>query len=297
MPSWPRPDEGRTLISRGIGRRLALPLTALLLVGCGSSATPSSTPSSTPTGTSTASAALPTEAPIEDEFAHVPPGDQPIGFTFPPPPDSLDDLVVPNGRGAQVYLTFDDGPSPYTREVLALLAEVDAPAVFCLIGDNAVARPADVRAVLAAGHALCDHSRDHATAVGGPDRAAVKHQIEGGLGQIRSVAGDAPVNYYRQPGGAWTPLAVEIMYDAGLNPLRWSADPKDWSRPGTVAIAQRILLRLRPGAVVLLHDGGGDRAQTVAALTWLLPRLRDAGWTFALAPVTHLSPEDAARPE
>jgi peptidoglycan/xylan/chitin deacetylase (PgdA/CDA1 family) len=87
------------------------------------------------------------------------------------------------------------------------------------------------------------------------------------------------------------------MYAAGLNPLRWTADPRDWSRPGKNAIVARVLLRLRPGAVVLMHDGGGDRTQTVAALRWLLPRLRDAGWRFTLAPVTTLSPHDAARPE
>ncbi len=291
--------------ARRRGRRLAAPVAAVMLAACGqavSSAEPAASPTTasptTASPTPTPPSISPTPDPsIEAEFAHVPPGDQPIGFEFPPAPGSFDDLTVPKGHGSQVYLTFDDGPSTFTRQVLDVLAEVDAPAVFCLIGDNAVARPADVRAVLAAGHALCNHSSDHAASVGGTDRAAVKAEIKGGLRQIRSVAGDAPVEYYRQPGGAWTPLAVEIMYDAGLNPLRWSADPRDWSRPGKVAIAHRVLLRLRPGAVVLLHDGGGDRAQTVAALRWLLPHLRDAGWTFAIAPRTHLPPEEAARPE
>ena len=276
----------------------------------------SATPTSTPSGTATAEATdAPSDAPtedasatpkptasasagvIDDDFSDVPPGDQPIGFKFPPPPGSFSDLRVPKGKGAQVYFTFDDGPSTFTRQVLDALAEVDAPAVFCLIGDNAVARPKDVRALVAAGHSLCDHSRDHAASVGGRNRATVKAEIEGGLRQIRSVAGDAPVHYYRQPFGAWTAMAVKIMYDAGMVPLRWSADPRDWSRPGRIAIAQRVLLRLRPGAVVLMHDGGGDRTQTVAALRWLLPRLRDAGWKFGLAPQTRLSPEDAARPE
>jgi peptidoglycan/xylan/chitin deacetylase (PgdA/CDA1 family) len=239
----------------------------------------------------------PSSAPTPDDSGFVPPGDQPIGYRFPPPPASLRDLKVPKGNGAEIYLTFDDGPSPFTRQVLAALAEVDAPAVFCLVGDNAVARPRDVRAVLDAGHALCDHSRDHAVSVGGRNRAVVKAEINDALRQIRGVAGDAPVRYYRQPFGLWTPLAVDVMYAAGLNPLRWTDDPRDWSRPGKIAIAQRVLLRIRPGAVVLMHDGGGDRTQTVAALRWLLPRLRDAGWRFALAPVTHLSRKDAARPE
>lgn len=87
------------------------------------------------------------------------------------------------------------------------------------------------------------------------------------------------------------------MHGAGLDPLRWTADPRDWSRPGTVAIAQRVLLRLSPGGVVLLHDGGGDRTQTVAALTWLLTALPAAGWTFTLPPAVHLPPQEAALPQ
>jgi peptidoglycan/xylan/chitin deacetylase (PgdA/CDA1 family) len=293
-------------------RRVACPLsvTALLLSACAAATTarpaPGAVASDPPAGTPTpdggptpdaAPSASASATPALDDFGDVPEGDQPIGMRFPPPPASLRDLTVRNGHGAEVHFTFDDGPSRYTRQVLAALATVDAPAVFCLVGDNAVARPEVVRAILAAGHALCDHTRDHSRSVGGRDRATVKAEINGGLREIRSVAGDAPVRYYRQPYGAWTPLAVEVMYAAGLNPLRWTDDPRDWSRPGTVAIAQRVLLRLRPGAVILMHDGGADRSQTVAALRWLLPHLRDAGWRFTLAPEKRLAPEVAARPE
>ena len=72
-------------------------------------------------------------------------------------------------------------------------------------------------------------------------------------------------------------LVVAAVQSAGLDVLRWSDDPRDWSRPGAVAIAQRVLLRLRPGAVVLLHDGGGNRRQTVQVLRWLFRALRAAG--------------------
>jgi peptidoglycan/xylan/chitin deacetylase (PgdA/CDA1 family) len=66
--------------------------------------------------------------------------------------------------------------------------------------------------------------------------------------------------------------------------LSWTVDPRDWSRPGTDVIVEQVLAQLRPGGIVLMHDGGGDRSQTVQALAILLPTLREQGWTFTLPP-------------
>ncbi|RKS75632.1 peptidoglycan/xylan/chitin deacetylase (PgdA/CDA1 family) [Motilibacter peucedani] len=192
-------------------------------------------------------------------------------------------LRVPPGHGASVSLTFDDGPAPaYTTKVLALLASHRVTAVFCLVGTQVAAHPQLVRAEHAAGHLLCDHSRDHDLTMTTKGAAYVTAEVDDGIAAVRRAAPGVPVPYYRQPGGEWTPEVLSAASAAGLRPLRWSVDPRDWSRPGERAIASRVLEQLRPGGVVLMHDGGGDRSETVAVLTWLLDALPQAGWHFTL---------------
>ena len=82
-----------------------------------------------------------------------------------------------------------------------------------------------------------------------------------------------------------------------LTPLRWTDDPRDWSRPGSPAVVRRVVDQLEPGGVILMHDGGGDRTQTVEALRWLLDALPAAGWVPVLAPEQRLSDKEAARPQ
>jgi peptidoglycan/xylan/chitin deacetylase (PgdA/CDA1 family) len=224
----------------------------------------------------------------------------PLGTAREPAPDepTFAGLAVPPGNGASVSLTFDDGPSAvFTPQVLALLEDAGAPAVFCLIGRQAVAQPSLVRREVAGGFPLCDHSRDHSLHMRHRGAAFEAAEVADGLHEIQSVAPGTPVTLYRQPGGLWDASVVAAAQGLGMTPLRWSDDPRDWSRPGARVIAERVLLGLRPGAVVLLHDGGGDRTQTVEALTWLLRALPAAGWQFTLPPVPSLSPEQAAQPQ
>lgn len=206
----------------------------------------------------------------------------PANQSAAPPDAPLPDapLVVPAGRGATISLTFDDGPGLFSGQVLALLARYHVPAVFCLIGIQAVRHPELVRAEAAAGHRLCDHSRDHDEQMSALGAAYVRAEVHDGLADIRQADPQVPVPFYRQPGGTWTPLVQAAVAAEQLRELHWTVDPRDWSRPGTEVIERRVLAGLRPGAVVLLHDGGGERSQTVAALAWLLPRLAAAGWRF-----------------
>jgi peptidoglycan/xylan/chitin deacetylase (PgdA/CDA1 family) len=85
---------------------------------------------------------------------------------------------------------------------------------------------------------------------------------------------------FRAPYGAWSPTVFQACADANLRALDWSVDPEDWSRPGTSAIVSRIMKNTRTGSIILEHDGGGDRSQTVAALKIVLPQLLDAGYRF-----------------
>ncbi|MFC5661915.1 polysaccharide deacetylase family protein [Kitasatospora misakiensis] len=185
--------------------------------------------------------------------------------------------------GRTVALTFDDGPGPATGQVLDLLAQYGVKATFCLVGKQAAANPATVKRILAAGHRLCDHSVDHPQPFAALPHDRAVHEIADAERMIVQAGGPGTrVDWFRAPGGGFTPDNQRIAADLGLRPLGWSVDPRDWSRPGTAAIVAAVQSQLKPGGVVLLHDGGGDRGQTVAALRQLLPWLTAQGYRFDL---------------
>ncbi|MFG2915890.1 polysaccharide deacetylase family protein [Kitasatospora sp. NPDC048298] len=184
--------------------------------------------------------------------------------------------------GKTVNLTIDDGPDPqWTPRILDVLARNNAKAVFCMLGPNARAHPDLARQVVAAGHRLCDHSVSHDTAMDHKDVAYQEKEIVDGLRMIQDATGGAPVPYYRAPGGAFTPESRQIAAAHGMRPLGWNADTRDFERPGVERIVETAKAQLRIGPTVLLHDGGGNRAQTLEALEQLLPWLRDNGYAFS----------------
>jgi peptidoglycan/xylan/chitin deacetylase (PgdA/CDA1 family) len=183
-------------------------------------------------------------------------------------------------RGTDIALTVDDGPDPqWTPQILALLAQYHIPATFCMIGRKAAARPDLVAAVVAAGHQVANHTFTHPnlTHLGPPQ---VRAEIERATAAITTASGGRRPSLFRAPGGAWSPAVLATCAADGLRPLDWSVDPRDWSRPGVPHIATVILTRTRPGSIILEHDGGGNRQQTVDALRIALPRLLDAGYRF-----------------
>ncbi|MFE7524829.1 polysaccharide deacetylase family protein [Kitasatospora sp. NPDC057542] len=184
--------------------------------------------------------------------------------------------------GKTVNLTIDDGPDPrWTPRVLDVLARNGAKAVFCMLGPNARAHPDLAKQVVAAGHRLCDHSVSHDTAMDHKDVAYQEKEIVDGLQMIQDATDGAPVPYYRAPGGAFTPESRQIAAAHGMRPLGWNADTRDFERPGVEKIVETAKAQLRIGPTVLLHDGGGNRAQTLEALEQLLPWLKDNGYTFS----------------
>lgn len=180
-----------------------------------------------------------------------------------------------------IFLTFDDGPGgSYTDEILAVLAENDAKATFFQLGQNAKRDPARSRAILAAGHALGNHTWDH------PDmttltRTQMNSQINRTQNLLESYG--AEVNCFRPPYGAYNTKVDNAITAAGLKRQMWNEDTKDWSKPGVDAIVD-VLLGATPGDVVLMHDGGGDRSQTVKALEIALPKLAAKGYKFGITP-------------
>ncbi len=253
---------------RGPDRRLVLGLgAAALLSGCGSasaSAPHSSTPPSPSPSRPVPSRALRRrcERPTAGELAGRVPQDH-----------------VPCAA-ADIALTIDDGPDPeWTPQVLALLARLDVRATFCVVGRQAELHPALVAAVAGAGHAVANHTYTHRF-LASASPARVRSEIGRATDAVTAATGGTRPTLFRAPGGDWSTEVLAECAAQGLRPLGWSVDPRDWARPGTKAIVRTLLGRTVPGSIILGHDGGGNRSQTVQALTVALPRLLDAGFRF-----------------
>jgi peptidoglycan/xylan/chitin deacetylase (PgdA/CDA1 family) len=178
-----------------------------------------------------------------------------------------------------VALTIDDGPHPvWTPKILRLLDRYHVPALFCMIGNQVLGHEAVARSVIRAGHQLANHTWSHPSTLAHKPREQVRKEIAKAQAKIHGTTGYAP-KLFRSPGGAWSPTVMTEAARAGLVPLDWSDDPRDWSRPGTAAIRHR-LLQARPGQILLCHDGGGDRSQTYAALSTVIPALTARGFRF-----------------
>jgi peptidoglycan-N-acetylglucosamine deacetylase len=178
-----------------------------------------------------------------------------------------------------VALTIDDGPSPvYTPQILRILRRYGVTASFSMVGLNAAAYPGVAREVAAAGHMIVNHTWHHYN-LGYMSAARVWDEIAQATDAIHAATGIRP-GMFRAPYGVWPPAVFSYCAQAGLTPLAWSVDPRDWSRPGVRAITRTIMSGTRTGSVILEHDGGGNRTQTVAALKIWLPRLLDEGYRF-----------------
>ncbi|MFJ7588786.1 polysaccharide deacetylase family protein [Streptomyces sp. NPDC097617] len=192
--------------------------------------------------------------------------------------------------GNAVNITIDDGPDPrWTPRVLEVLRRHDVKATFCMVGPQAKAHPDLVKKVVAAGHRLCDHTMNHDTAMDKKPVAYQEQQILEAKKLIEEAAGGgAKVDYYRAPGGAFTPDSRRIAAAHGMRPLGWNVDTKDFDKPGTAAIVGAVKREIGNGPTVLFHDGGGNRAQTVDALdqvlAWLKEQGRPTGFPVRTAP-------------
>lgn len=196
------------------------------------------------------------------------------------PPDPTPEEPAPDG--AVLHLTFDDGPNgTYTPQILDLLARYDARAVFFAIGQQ-VSGGALVDRMVADGHVLANHSWSHPSL---PDLSKPGFDQEIGRTQdaIEAATGTRP-SCLRPPYGAMNDQTRAWASAAGLEVVLWDVDPQDWARPGVDAIVGSVVDYARPGDVILFHDGGGNRDQTVAALEQVLDQLSGRGFAFTIAP-------------
>ncbi|WP_338675787.1 polysaccharide deacetylase family protein [Streptomyces sp. SCSIO 30461] len=200
---------------------------------------------------------------------------------LPAPVVSMD-IAHASDKGAKgVNLTIDDGPDPtWTPQVLDLLKEHGVKATFCMVATQAKAHPDLVKAVVADGHRLCDHSVSHDTAMDRSSRARQSEEILDAARMITEASGGVKPLYYRAPGGAFTPYSRQIAASRGMRPLGWNVDSKDFKQPGTAAMVTTVKNEISNGPTILFHDAGGDRSQSVAALREVVPWLREQGYVF-----------------
>ncbi len=196
-------------------------------------------------------------------------------------PVSAEIAHASDGGTQSVNITIDDGPDPvWTPRVLELLRDNGVKATFCMVGTQAQAHPDLVKAVVAAGHRLCDHTVSHDVTMDRKSQAYQSQQILDSERMITEASGGVRPMYYRAPGGAFTPYSRHLAASRGMRPLGWNVDSKDFERLGTNTIVATVRNELANGPTLLFHDAGGDRSQTVAALRELLPWLREQGYSF-----------------
>jgi peptidoglycan/xylan/chitin deacetylase (PgdA/CDA1 family) len=199
---------------------------------------------------------------------------QPIGCTVTGP------AYVTNGSRAKkvVALTFDDGPSIYTSRYLDVLEGAKIPAAtFFMIGEQVAGNGALLKRELADGYELGDHTWNHANVSGGGSFAS--GEITSAANAIQTASGFRPC-LFRAPGGAVSSSLTSAARALGFTTIEWDVDPQDWARPGTDAIYSRIMSQVRPGSIILMHDGGGPREQTLAALPRVIASLKARGYGF-----------------
>lgn len=175
----------------------------------------------------------------------------------------------PGGR-KRVALTFDDGPSDYTPQVLHILKRKNATATFFMLGQQVVRYPATARRVLALGHEIGNHSYDHDLLPSGSNIRHANRNI------IRTTRFRPCL--FRPPYGAVSSSLVASARAARMKVINWDVDTTDWKLPGAGYIRSHVLGSARSGSIVLMHDGGGPRSQTVEALPGIIDGLRNRGY-------------------
>jgi peptidoglycan/xylan/chitin deacetylase (PgdA/CDA1 family) len=195
-------------------------------------------------------------------------------------------------RVREVALTFDDGPSPYTPAVIAVLKRLHVPATFFQTGASISTYPQIAREELEVGLGIGDHTQTHPflAALSGP---AQRDEIVGAARRIQAYGAPYP-RLFRPPYDSYDAGTLGLARAANMLTVLWNVDTRDYSRPGAGAIAATAIAGARPGSIILMHDGGGPREQTVAALPLVIRGLRRR--SFRLVTVGRLLLEDPPPP-
>jgi peptidoglycan/xylan/chitin deacetylase (PgdA/CDA1 family) len=231
---------------------------------------PTTAPSASPPPTSRAERA--TAKPSPKPTAR--PSPKPTAKPSPKPRPRYLKGPLKKGAGGTVYLTFDDGPGPYTSPILDILDRTSSTATFFHLGVNEPGYPHVDAEIRAQGSKVGNHTYDH------PDLTTLTAK------QLRRQLARGPAaKCFRPPFGAADKAVRRAIRDAGMREVRWDVDSFDWTKPGAATLAESGRLKsVRDGSIVLLHDGGGDRSQTVTALPRIIADLQARGFKIRALP-------------
>ena len=182
----------------------------------------------------------------------------------------------------EIALTFDDGPGPYTPQILSILEREDVPATFFEVGVLERYFGASTSQIVAHDFPIGDHTFTHLD-MSRLSKADQQAQI---LNQTKAIAryGAPFPRLYRPPYGNWNSTTMSLLQRFHMLMILWTVDTSDWQRPGVQAIVHSVVAGARPGAIVLMHDAGGDRSETVAALPTIIKDLRQRGYRLVTVP-------------
>lgn len=180
-----------------------------------------------------------------------------------------------------VALTFDDGPSPYaTNQVLYILKEHNIKATFFLLGINVKNFPGRAIQIVQHGHAIANHTWNHP--YHNHTEQAAARQIENTADLLYQVTG-VKTPLFRPPGGYLNNGLVAYAQKKNYVNVMWSADSQDY-RASKATMLRNVFTQVKPGGIILMHDGGGDRYNTVAVLPYLITELKKQGYEFVTVP-------------
>lgn len=184
-----------------------------------------------------------------------------------------------------VALTFDDGPGPVTPAVLHALQQAGVQATFFTIGQRVRQHPKMVKRLYRAGMSIQTHTDHHAN-LARLHRSRIRAELTPAARAVTRVTGDR-VRCVRPPYNAWShrsrKITRKVTARAGLHSVSYNVDTRDCARGQTAAgITRRVLKQVQPGSIILFHDGGRHRTDTVHALPGLVAKLRQHGYRFTL---------------
>jgi len=189
---------------------------------------------------------------------------------------------IAGAQHREIALTFDDGPGPYTPQVVAILQREHVPATFFEVGIEERYFNASTTEIAADGDPIGDHTEVHA-AMSRLSPAKQRLQLLEQAGAIERYGASFP-RLFRPPYGLWNPATLALLHRYRMLMVLWTVDTNDYRRPGVPAIVNAAVDGARPGAIILLHDAGGDRSQTVAALPKIIAALRRRHYQLVTVP-------------
>lgn len=203
------------------------------------------------------------------------------------PVDNIVQYYNVNSNGDKVIaLTFDDGPwDKQTDEILDILEQNDAKATFFTVGQCISGHEKELQRAASMGCEIGTHTWDHAEGSGeGVSLIKMstderKQEVQKGLEAIKNATGQEASTIFRCPGGNFDTSVATDLEGIVTAEIGWNVDTTDWKKPGADVIAQRIQ-SAGPGNIILMHDGGGDRSQTIEGLRQALPKLKEQGYSF-----------------